>query len=127
MNLRPATMDDAETLLAWRNDPLTRAMSQSLAIVELSSHLAWMDQRLSRVDPGLYIAEDGEELVGTVRIDGDEISYTVAPEHRGKGVSTVMLVEARQKFGSKRARIKRDNLASRRAAENAGHSVVLID
>ena len=102
-------------------------MSQSPATIELSSHLAWLEQRLARVDPGLYIAEDNGDRVGTVRIDEDEISYTIAPAHRGKGVSTRMLIEARNKFGSKQARIKRDNLASQRAAENAGHSVVLID
>lgn len=114
-------------LLAWRNDPVTRAMSQTHDSIDLATHAAWLRRRLSQADPGLYVVERGGIAVGTIRIDSEEISYTVAPAFRGQGLGTAMLTLAHEKFGAKQARIRRDNLASQRAAEKAGHIVVLID
>lgn len=127
LSLRPAKLEDALLLLAWRNDPLTRAMSQSHDPIDLETHTSWLDRRLSQADPGLYIVERGGIAVGTIRIDGEEISYTVAAECRGQGLGTGMLTLAHAQFGAKQARILRDNLASQRAAQKAGHIVVLID
>ena len=127
LSLRPATLEDAQLLLAWRNDPLTRAMSQTHGVIDLQAHIAWLRHRLSQAEPGLYVVEHNEGAVGTIRIDDEEISYTVAPERRGEGFGTAMLILAHDRFGAKRARIRRDNLASQRAAEKAGHIVVLID
>ncbi|MCY0094719.1 GNAT family N-acetyltransferase [Hoeflea ulvae] len=102
MQLRPATPDDAQRLFDWRNDDVTRQMSVSPDPVDWDGHVAWLSARLERAAPGLYIAEaDTGDAVGSVRIDGDEISYTVAPAHRGKGVATAMLVLARAEFGEK--------------------------
>lgn len=126
MIFRVVTMKDAETLFAWRNDPLTRSMSVNTGPVEWEGHLRWLERRLSYSDPGLYIAEIDGDPVGTIRIDVDEISYTVAPEHRGRGVATAMLSKAAKQFGKMRAKIKPDNTASIKAAEHAGHTVVLI-
>jgi RimJ/RimL family protein N-acetyltransferase len=120
-------LEDALLLLAWRNDPLTRAMSQTHDLIDLETHTAWLSRRLSQKEPGFYIVERARIAVGTIRIDGEEISYTVAPECRGQGLGTAMLTLAHTKFGAKQARIRRDNLASQRAAEKAGHIVVLID
>jgi len=126
MILRPANIDDAERLFNWRNDPLTRAMSINTAPVEWDGHIGWLKRRLSLPAPNLYVAEVDGVPVGTVRVDDDEISYTVAPERRGKGFATQMLIAARRQFGSLCAEIKRENEASIRAAVSAGHKVVLI-
>lgn len=125
MDIRPATMDDAELLYAWRNDPVTRQNSINPEPVEWAGHVSWLGKRLSLEAPGLFIAVTSEP-VGTVRIDGDEISYTVAPEHRGKGIATKMLTLARERFGAKEAQIKTENLASISAATKAGHHVQII-
>lgn len=126
ITLRPATMNDAQCLFDWRNDPLTRANSVNSDPVEWSGHVAWLERRLSRDEPGLFVAVEGDELVGTVRIDDDEISYTVSPDHRGRGLATAMLMLAYEAFGQKIAKIKPENRASIRAAEKAGHQVELI-
>ena len=42
MILRPATIDDANALLAWRNDPATRALSHNKCNVERHAHLEWL-------------------------------------------------------------------------------------
>ena len=76
-------------------------------------------------EPHLYIAEIDGVPVGTVRIDGETINYTIAPEKRGNGYATAMLLEAHRLFGPKHAEIKPENVASIRAAERAGHHVHL--
>ncbi|MDB6036026.1 MAG: immXl [Verrucomicrobiales bacterium] len=119
-------MDDAQRLLDWRNDLLTRAMSKTVGHVEMDTHVAWLTARLERADPQLFIAEVEGEPVGTFRLDDDEISFTIAPLHRGRGYAKQMLCMAREMFGSFRAEVKRDNLASARAAAAAGHRVELI-
>lgn len=126
LTIRAATMDDARRLFEWRNDPLTRAMSFSSEEIEWDRHVSWLERRLSQEKPNLYIAEMRTVPIGTFRIDDDEISYTVAPQHRRNGLATAMLVEARHLFGVKRAKIKPENIASIRAAKSAGHEVIIL-
>jgi RimJ/RimL family protein N-acetyltransferase len=127
IEFRPASMDDADLLLGWRNDPLTCAMSKTPAQVARPDHVAWLAARLARTDPGLYVAQIDGKNVGTLRVDGDEVSYTVAPDQRGAGIATAMLIEARGRFGVLRAEIFEDNAASIRAAEKAGMRVVILN
>lgn len=128
---RPAKMTDAELLLSWRNDKVTREMSRNQQPVEMADHVAWMERRLQRPAPDLFIAMEmvGDEFapVATFRIDKNEVSYTVAPEHRGKGIAEKLLRKVHRIYGPLRAEIKAVNTASIRAAERAGHLVVLID
>lgn len=127
MNIRLATLGDAEMLLVWRNDHLTREMSKNMDVVAMEGHVKWLAARLAREEPHLYVAESDGVPVGTIRIDGDEVSYTTAPEHRGLGHATAMLMWAKEKFGSLRAEIKPGNVASIKAAERAGHQVHLLE
>ncbi|KKW09365.1 MAG: GCN5-related N-acetyltransferase [Candidatus Kaiserbacteria bacterium GW2011_GWA2_49_19] len=99
--LRRATIEDAECLFNWRNDPETRKHSKNNGIINWDEHLAWLLKSVGNYARGrmLYIAEtiDGRP-VGTVRADickddSYEISYTVAPEFRGKGVAKRMVVQ----------------------------------
>ncbi|MFE0013686.1 GNAT family N-acetyltransferase [Mesorhizobium sp. NPDC059054] len=126
MKLRPATAEDARLLFDWRNEPLTRSMSISTEPVTWDAHLQWLSIRLARSEPGLYICEDDGSPRGMVRIDDNEISYTVDMKFRGKGLATQMLILARHDFGPKRARVKRSNEASAKAAIKAGHTVEYI-
>ncbi|WP_144223207.1 GNAT family N-acetyltransferase [Mesorhizobium amorphae] len=126
MKLRPASIDDAQLLFDWRNEPLTRAMSVNTEPVAWDDHVKWLSTRLARPEPGLYICEDDGIPCGMVRIDNDEISYTVDTGFRGKGLATKMLILARHQFGSKRAKVKRSNEASAKAATKAGHTVEYI-
>jgi RimJ/RimL family protein N-acetyltransferase len=119
-------MDDARHLFEWRNDPLTRAMSKNSDPVSWESHVAWLTARLARQSPHLYVVRDGDVRLGTFRVDGDEISYTVAPEHRKKGLGIAMLRKAHEMFGPLRAEIYPRNVASIKVAERAGMIVDLI-
>lgn len=122
MRLRKATMEDAERLFQWRNDPVTRAASINRDPVAWHDHLAWLEASLTNPLREILIAEDGVPL-GTVRLDKDlrtEVSITLAPAARGHGQATSLIALATQTKGPFVARIRPDNPASRRAFQKAG-------
>jgi len=130
LHLRPATMDDAKILFDWRNDPLTRQHSHNSGEVPWKSHLAWLQTSLANPARTLYVAESDGTAVGTVRADllegGEyELSWTVAPEARGKGFGKQMVLQfAREMLSGKRllAEVKRGNIASEKIAQALGLS-----
>lgn len=93
--LREATIDDANIILEWRNDPVTREHSFSKDIIDLETHLKWFERKLSDENCFMYILMDGTEKVGQVRIDKvndiGEISYMIAPNKRKMGYGKKML------------------------------------
>jgi RimJ/RimL family protein N-acetyltransferase len=126
MEIRPATFNDAQRLFEWRNDPLTRAMFKNSDIVEWHSHVDWLTARLCRTNPNLFIAEVSGRAVGTFRVDDGELSYTIAPDDRGRGFGREMLVKVREMFGPMRAEIYERNVASMKIAAHAGHAIILL-
>jgi spore coat polysaccharide biosynthesis predicted glycosyltransferase SpsG/RimJ/RimL family protein N-acetyltransferase len=95
--LRACRWDDAGTLLAWANDPETRAASFASAPIAEPGHRAWLAGRLADPEARLWIVEDpaGGAPVGTLRLaraDGAAtVSITVAPARRGQGWGGRML------------------------------------
>lgn len=134
VRLRPATIADAELLFVWRNDPLTRQQSIHTEPVVWDSHLAWLETSLRNPNRQLYIAEGivqdapGQPLIlGTVRADKldeeYELSWTVAPEQRGKGWGRKLvaaLIEILPAQASYTAIVLHSNPASQRIAESLG-------
>jgi len=124
--LRAATIGDAQLLMQWRNDPQTRANSHDRGAVKWDSHMHWLGKVL--VDPScdLLIAELDGVPVGTVRIDRgtDEstLSWTIAPEWRGRGFGRRMVRLASERVSGRplRADIRQDNVASQAIARAAG-------
>lgn len=126
IKLRKATIDDGERLLAWRNDVETRQNSLNTKTVSREEHFHWLEGVLTDPHRDLYIAEVDGVPAGTLRIDrdapcGSELSWTISPEMRGKGVGKALLIEARRMLdGTLVAQIKEDNQASVKIAEAAG-------
>ncbi|MCB1836368.1 MAG: GNAT family N-acetyltransferase [Alcanivoracaceae bacterium] len=125
MKLRPVTLADARRLHDWRNDAQTRAASLSTAPVSWEDHLAWLSASLDNPARTLMIAERDGTAVGTVRADArngmQELSWTVAPDARGQGVAKEMVLMFRATLPDKVcARVREDNMASRRIAEALG-------
>jgi len=121
VTLRLATIEDAPLLLQWRNDPVTRAASLSIAVVGWEEHLAWVNRVLVSQDHQLFIAYVEGQAVGTARSDRHssvhELSWTVAPNWRGQGVAKLMAKQLADQFsGPICARVKLDNLASQNIA-----------
>ena len=97
--LRKANIDDANIILEWRNDPLTRENSFSKEPIDPETHIKWFNSKLSDENCFMFILVDGTERVGQLRIDKvndiGEISYMIAPNKRkmGYGKQIIKLAE----------------------------------
>ena len=94
--LRVAEPRDSGDLLAWRNDPVTRANSRNTDPIARDSHEAWLGRALADPDRRIWVAEADGRKLGTVSAavtgaDAVEVSITVAPDQRGRGVGGAML------------------------------------
>ena len=126
---RDATNDDWELLLSWRNDPLTRRHSFSHEEIGEKEHRSWLARKLTDPNCRMVIVTLDNVPVGVLRLDRDgsiaEISYTVAPEARGKGCGTYMIGLA-EKIAPEgvtklEANVLSDNPASIRCFEANGY------
>lgn len=125
ITLRSAIIQDADLLLEWRNDPLTRNASHNTAEVKIDEHISWLKKTLNNANRRLYIAEENGVPVGNVRADFSdgvyELSWTVAPQARGRGVGKQMVaILACQVSEPIRAEVKSGNIASAQIAKHAG-------
>ncbi len=131
--VRRATLDDAATLLAWRNDADTRVASRASEAVSLDVHLRWLEAALADEDRVLLVGSDAEGDVGTVRWDRRgpsawEVSITVAPERRGAGSARQLLAAGERELDSRFGRplqylasVRVTNDASRRLFVRSGY------
>ena len=136
MEFRKVTMDDAGTILNWRNDETTRKNSFSEGKIALEDHLKWLEKKLSDPDCHMYILEDDGKDIGNIRLDildggkVAEISYMVSPDKRGQGYGKKILLMADdivKPLGVKvlTGLVKEDNVASRKCFEATGYSTVM--
>lgn len=103
---REATVDDASVLFDWRNDPSVRSVSRTGDELRWGPHFEWVQQTVTRQDRTLLVIEQGNRPVGTVRFDrlgGEpdrfwEVSITVSPAMRGKGMAGAILAEGEHYF-----------------------------
>ena len=124
--LRAASLEDARLLWEWRNDALTRENSMNTEEIPWESHREWLEKSLANPSRHIQIGEEGGLAVASIRFDrlerGWELSWTVAPTARGRGVGTRAVQAAlRARPGSPVwARVKVDNAASAAIARKAG-------
>ena len=93
LRLREAGPSDAYALWVWANDPETRASVASRAEIAWDTHVAWLLSQLGNPCALVWIGElDASQPVGTIRFDTTDnwgtarLSYTIAPESRGRGL-----------------------------------------
>lgn len=127
VQLRQVSIYDAEQLLAWRNDELTRLSSHTQDFIDVTTHHVWLENSLKNSNRKLVIAVYQGEDIGSLRADYDtkkqawELSWTLAPDYRGKGLAKEMVfVFANSIQDAVWAEVKETNLASIRVAEYAG-------
>lgn len=131
--LRPVCLGDADVLLEWRNDPLTRRSSRSSDVISYDEHMAWLSSALSNPTRLLLLLLADAEPVASVRLDRGErhaeaeVSIVVAPPARGRGYSKVALLEAFERLDETwpelrgvQAVVRDDNSASQRLFEAVG-------
>ena len=133
LDLRPATLRDADLLLAWANDPTVRAASFRTGRIDPAGHRAWLAERLASPTTRLLIGCLGQDPIGQVRLergaDGEvEIGISVAPERRGQGLGRALLAagleagrrDATLDVRAFLARVRTDNAASEALFRGAG-------
>jgi predicted dehydrogenase/RimJ/RimL family protein N-acetyltransferase len=129
--LREATAEDCELLLSWRNDPCTRRWSRSSREVDREEHGRWLRRTLADHRTSLWLAECDGRPVGQVRVgpregESAELHIALAPQARGQGLGSAVLVQASARAlagtdtASLYAHVKAKNKASLRAFLAAG-------
>jgi predicted dehydrogenase/RimJ/RimL family protein N-acetyltransferase len=68
VRLRTAGIEDAEIILAWRNDPETRRWSRELREIEPEEHAHWLRGVLDDPSTRLWMAECDGRPIASVRI-----------------------------------------------------------
>ena len=135
LTLRAARADDEAQLLSWRNEPATRRFSFDTRLIDEDEHGRWFKAKLSDPTSVILIAEDDDVPVGQVRLDSveqdrAEVSISVAPAVRGRGMATealrLAILQAPELLGVRRlyARIKPENEASLRLFRAVGFEVI---
>jgi UDP-2,4-diacetamido-2,4,6-trideoxy-beta-L-altropyranose hydrolase len=127
--LRRATSDDAQRLHDWRNDPATREVSLSSALIAWDEHAAWLERTLADPERRLHVGVVGTRPVGTIRFDrlapsNWRVSLSLDPFCTGLGLGTQLLRagEADLPRGSTvEAQVLPTNRRSRRLFEAAGY------
>jgi UDP-2,4-diacetamido-2,4,6-trideoxy-beta-L-altropyranose hydrolase len=129
LELRAATMDDADLLLQWRCHPDVRRHFRNPEAPDLAMHRQWLGTVLSRPYSQLdLIVMDGAP-VGSLRLDycsehdAHEVSITVAPSHHGQGIGGAGLGLAKRQMPHARfiADVMSENDASHRLFQKAGY------
>lgn len=120
LSLRRVGSSDARMLFDWANDPEVRSNSFCTDAIKWEDHLRWFERKLRDPSSHIFIAVLSGVPVGQIRLDviGEdaEIGYSIAREHRGRGLSTKMValaeVEARSFARRLVAHVKSDNVRS---------------
>lgn len=128
IELKSASILDAKLLFDWANDPITRESSFNEKPIEWENHCHWLENKIKDISCAIFVFYSQDVPIGVVRFESNEITIigvTVAPGHRGKGISSVIIQMACEKFWETNnhdifAYIKISNLKSVRAFEKAG-------
>jgi RimJ/RimL family protein N-acetyltransferase len=116
----------ADSILSWRNDPLTLAMSRSPNPVSHEEHIQFIDRILQPgSDIHLWVAWENELAVGSIRVDTrqspSELSWMLAPEARGRGLGARLLAEFLKRYPAHYgAWIRLNNPASLKMVQKTG-------
>jgi RimJ/RimL family protein N-acetyltransferase len=133
--LRLATLNDKDLLFEWANDVVTRQNSFSTKQISYSEHCNWFDSMMKNANRFQYIVMQDSLPVGQVRIDIEgssaEISYSIAPDYRGKGFGTKALSLIKEEVEKNHPKITRlfgqikpENTASQKAFIKEGFEQV---
>ena len=130
IEIRSATMEDADRLLSWANDPITRSNSFNPDRIDPAGHVSWLRRVLADEDSLLLIGEYADDPIGQMRFDRIDgqilVSVGLAPGARGRSLGAPLILAgvraARTRWPARSilARIKVDNTASVRAFRVGG-------
>ena len=131
LTFRPATLEDSDNLLNWRNDPAIRSVSLTSHGIDRNTHSSWLQKTLADPQRVLLIAEHEGRPAGVVRFDLHPqeavISvYRVPLADSPNGLirqATEWLRAQRPEIGRIRAEVLQNNRVSLAAFKTAGYRV----
>ena len=91
VDLRPATMADAELMFAWQSDPRTRRHFRNPSAPSWDEHRAWLAAKLADPDAAVTVIRRHEHDAGVLRMDRDEVAILVDPMKYGQGIGRAAL------------------------------------
>lgn len=129
MELIEAKITDAKILFEWRNDIITRKSFFNTDEIKWDDHLVWLEKTIADPNKKLFICKLLNEKIGTVRADwcGEyyEMSWTISPEFRGKGLASEMVsLIFKNLKGLVRAEIKVSNTPSTKIAKSLNMKLI---
>lgn len=124
MILRKVKFEDWKLILDWRNDPVSVQYSITKELIQKEPHKKWLKEN---IHDNFFIAEVDNIPIGTIRGDlkNNEyvLSWSISPNHRGKGYGTLMLqkcISVLPKSNEIIAYILKENKASIKMAQKVG-------
>lgn len=134
IDVRLAREDDSADLLAWRNAPHVRAVSNNAGCITEDAHAQWFSSVLANPRRRLLIGSRDGKPVGVVRFDMEadsaEVSIYLVPGAEGRGHGGALLLAAERWLRSHHpemtaihAQVLRDNLPSHRLFGNCRYVV----
>lgn len=133
MKLRKVIFDDWKILLDWRNDPITRLNSFDQKEIQELNHKTWFMDSLMNEYREIYILEENYIPIGSIRVDKIDLnkyllSWTISPDHRGKGYgNNILEILLQDRKGEFIAEIKSENIASIKMTEKKGFKLLSQD
>ena len=133
VRLRPATMDDAQVMLAWQQHPATRRYAWNPGLPSYEEHQGWLVGKLADPDCIFSMILCCDEPVGVIRLDREgaaseardsyEVSIYIAPDRYRMGYALAGLKLARRLMPEAiiLAKIMEDNAASDALFRRAGY------
>ena len=131
--LRKVTTADEKILLFWANDSETRKWSFNPNAIVPYEHKKWFNSNLKSPNVRMLILENENRPAGLVRLErkDDEVvlNYLIAPEERGKGLASRMLLMTMSEVNNYWQNIKvlaytlPENIASIKSLEKAGFTL----
>lgn len=130
--LRKATENDMDLLYEWVNEPGVRKSAFSTKKISYEDHKEWFHNIMRKKNCIQYIYMYEDKPTGQVRIDilDDiaEVDYSVCVEKRGMGHGKRILLLLKQQIKKDAlevkhivARVKPENIASKKAFLNTGY------
>lgn len=127
MKIRSARISDAELLYSWVNDKDVRQNSFNQNPIHWENHIVWLTKKLSENNVKIFILELDAIPVGQIRYELAEndkwiIDYSIFKKYRGRGLGKQIISMTIALFdkGIFHGKVKRENIASKKAFEANG-------
>lgn len=118
---------DALMLYDWANDIAVRANSLNNEKISITDHFAWFNSKINSKNTFIFILTDQyKSFIGQIRVDKVdeyfEIDYSISDFYRGRGFGNKIVQLLLNELGSTNflAKVKRDNIASKKVFVNNG-------